>query len=246
FFSKNGIKIHFSDFKVETEIVSEILSKAVPASLGQAFTAIGFIIMNSMIVGYGEQTVAAFSVGNRLNSLILQPAMAIGAVLAAYIGQNIGNNKPERARAAFKKSMVLSFGIMAVGAFIFMFIRKPMIAVFLDDDPVASAQAYEYMFYLLLGLPLMGIFQSFLGLFTGTGSTKFTFILTVTRLWILRIPMIILFTNYTNLSYLGLWIAMFISNFLIMIPGFILYKHIDFKPIMRIKKRSQDELPMHI
>ncbi|MFA6801267.1 MAG: MATE family efflux transporter, partial [Acholeplasmataceae bacterium] len=41
FFSKNGIKIHFSDFKVETEIVSEILSKAVPASLGQAFTAIG-------------------------------------------------------------------------------------------------------------------------------------------------------------------------------------------------------------
>lgn len=247
FFSKSGITVSKSDFQIDGEIIHEITERAIPASLGQAFTAIGFIIMNAMIVGYGDQTVAAFSVGNRINSLILQPVMAIGAVLATYIGQNIGNNQPERAREAFKKAMSLSVAIMIVGATIFMFLRKPMILVFLDDDPVAYKQAYEYMFYLLLGIPLMAVFQTFLGLFNGTGHTRFTFIITVTRLWILRIPMILLFGYFTSLAHLGIWIAMFISNFLIMIPGFILYKQIDFKPIIKQRKNhDKDDHPIMI
>ena len=62
-------------------MVSKIIVRiAVPAAVGQSITAIGFAVMNSIIVSYGEQTLAAFSVGNRISSLVLHPVMAIGGI----------------------------------------------------------------------------------------------------------------------------------------------------------------------
>ncbi|QWB95573.1 MATE family efflux transporter [Mycoplasmatota bacterium] len=241
FFAKSGIRLRLSDLKLDSAIVEDITQKAIPASLGQSITAIGFIIMNAMIVEYSDQTVAAFSVGNRINSLILMPAMAIGGILAAYIGQNIGNQQPKRAKEAFKKAMILGISIMIVGSTIIMFLRKPLIGLFLSDDPIAFDQAYEYMFYLLLGLPMMAVFQTFIGTFNGSGKTRFTFIITVTRLWIIRIPLILLFGRFTQLDYLGIWFSMLLSNVLIVLPGIIMYKKIDFMPIVKVNKKQISE-----
>jgi putative MATE family efflux protein len=244
FFAKTGIKISGSDLKLDSSIIEDITHKAIPASLGQSITAIGFIIMNAMIVSYSDQTVAAFSVGNRINSLILMPAMAIGGVLAAYIGQNIGNQQPKRAKEAFKKAMILGVSMMVVGSTIIMFLRKPLIGLFLSDDPIAFDQAFEYMFYLLMGLPLMAVFQTFIGTFNGSGRTRYTFIITVTRLWVIRIPLILIFGKYSEIGYLGIWLSMLLSNLLIVIPGIIMYRKIDFMPIIKVNKKqvTEDEL----
>ena len=243
FFARSGIKVSKEDLKYDMEIIEDITRRAVPASLGQSFTAIGFIILNTMIISYGNQTVAAFSVGNRINSLILMPVMAIGGVLATYIGQNIGHGQPLRARQTFRKALMLSLSLTIIGSTIFMFLRMPLINIFLSDDPISANYANEYLFYILLGLPLMAVFQTFMGTYNGTGRTRFTFILTVTRLWVLRIPLVLLFNHYSNFNHLGIWYAIFMSNFLVMIPGYLMYRKIDFKPIIKVKKRVIDEDP---
>lgn len=236
FKSPSGITIKRAYLRFDKEVSRKIIRTAIPASLGQSITAIGFAIMNGFIVGYGTQTVAAFSVGNRISSLILHPVMAIGGVLSAYLGQNIGNGNVARARETFKKSMILSAGLMIVGSFVFMFIREWSASIFIKDDPIALSLTVEYMFYLLIGLPLMAIFQNYLGTFNGTGDTKFTFVITITRLWILRIPLIFLFKNYTNIGADGIWYAMLISNLLIIPVGMIMYKKVDYQPKIDVKK----------
>ncbi|TNF07920.1 MAG: MATE family efflux transporter [Bacillota bacterium] len=236
FKSKTGITISKNYLILDQKISEKIIRTAIPAAFGQAFTAIGFGIMNGVLVGYGKQTVAAFSVGNRISSLILHPVMAIGGVLSAYLGQNIGNQNPERARQTFKKAMILSVGLMTVGALIFLPFREWASSIFIKEDAVALALAKDYMFFLLLGLPLMGAFQNYLGTFNGTGNTKYTFILTVTRLWLLRIPVVLIFKNYTNLGSSGVWYAMLLSNIIILFIGMIIYKKIDYKPKIKIKK----------
>ncbi len=234
FFSKDGITISFSKFKIQKFISKKIINIALPAASGQAITAIGFIIMNTIIISYGDQTIAAFSVGNRIISLILHPVMAIGAVLAAYIGQNIGNANPERAKEAFSKAMRFSVGIMIVLSLIILGVREPLVSVFLEGDQGALDLAVRYMFYLLIGLPLMAIFQTFIGAFNGTGKTKYTFIFGVTRLWILRIPLIFIFKYFTDMGNSGIWTAMLLSNFIIIFVGYFLYRRLDFKPRLRI------------
>ncbi len=236
FKSNSGITISREYLKIDKEISRRIIRIAIPASFGQAFTAIGFGVMNGIIVSYGKQTVAAFSVGNRISSLILHPVMAIGGVLSAYLGQNIGNENPIRARESFKKAMILSTGIMIVLSFIFMFFREFSASFFIKEDQVALSLAVEYMFYLLIGLPLMAIFQTYIGTFNGTGDTKFTFILTVTRLWLLRIPLVFAFKLFTDFGSSGVWYSMLISNFLIIILGIYLYRKVDYMPKVSVKK----------
>ncbi|PKK87093.1 MAG: MATE family efflux transporter, partial [Tenericutes bacterium HGW-Tenericutes-8] len=192
FKAKHGITIDVKYLKLDSLISSKLIKTAIPASMGQAFTAIGFGIMNGILFTYGKETVAAFSVGNRLSSIILHPVMAIGGVLAAYIGQNIGNQNIPRAKETFRKAMILSVSIMFVGSAAVMGFREFFAGFFIKDDPVTLQLTVEYMFYLLIGLPLMAIFQTFIGTFNGTGNTKYTFIITTTRLWVLRIPIVLI------------------------------------------------------
>lgn len=242
FKARTGITISRRYMTFDGEITRKIIKTAIPASFGQAFTAIGFGIMNGIIVSYGLQTIAAFSVGNRLSSLILHPVMAIGGVLAAYMGQNIGNQNIPRARETFKKAMILSVGIMIVGSAVVMNFREYFASFFIKEDPVALALTSEYMFYLLIGLPLMAVFQTFIGTFNGTGNTKYTFLISTTRLWLLRIPIVFLFKYFTDLGSSGIWYAMLASNILIAFLGIILYQRIDFKPKITIGKEKRSSL----
>ncbi|KFZ26920.1 MAG: Multidrug export protein MepA [Candidatus Izimaplasma bacterium HR2] len=234
FFSKTGLTISFKFHKFRRKISKQIMRTALPASSGQALTAIGFIIMTTIIISYGVDTLAAFSIGNRIASLILHPVMAIGGVVAAYIGQNIGNLNVERAKETFKKAMILSLVIMTVLSIIVMFLREPLAMIFLEESEAIDLTV-KYMFYLIIGLPLMAIFQTFIGTFNGTGHTKFTFAIGVTRLWILRIPLILIFKYFTDMGSSGIWTAMLISNFIIAFVGYGMYKTLDFKPRIELR-----------
>lgn len=234
FISPDGITICKMYIIPSKSVVKELISTAIPASLGQSLTAIGFIIMTSFIISYGDDTVAAFNVSNRISSLILHPAMALGGILSAYIGQNIGNLNITRAREAFRKAMILGVLLMAFGSGALIPFRRQLANIFLSDNPFALELASEYLFFLLIGLPLMAIFQTYIGVYNGTGNTKYTFILGVTRLWFLRIPLIVFFKYFTNFGSSGIWYAMILSNFIISIIGLYLYKKIDYKPKVKI------------
>ncbi len=234
--SKTGIHIYSKYVKPNMEIVKEIIQTAIPASFGQAITAIGFGVLNGFILSYGEETAAAFNIGNRIASMFLHPVMAIGGVLSAYIGQNIGNLNPERAKETFYKGLRLSLVLMTSMATIGFFVREPMARIFLADNPFALDLAVTYMYYLFIGLPLMAIFQTYIGVYNGNGKTQLTFWLGIIRLWGIRIPLILAFKNLTNLGSSGIWYAMLSSNVIIAVIGFFLYKlYINFEPKVNVE-----------
>lgn len=237
--SKSGITIRLKDLKYDAIIFKHLVTTAIPASMGQAITAIGFGVLNAFILSYGDSTVAAFGVGNRITSIFLHPVMAIGGVMAAYIGQNIGNLNPTRAKKTFKIGLIMSILIMSLGSVIGLLVREPIAALFLNPLDPLEVDAYNlsvtYMFFLFIGLPLMAIFQSYIGVFNGTGKTIFTFFLGIIRLWAIRIPLLVIFGTFTNLGSSGIWYAMLISNLLIALIGIFFMKRVSYDPKIRIE-----------
>ncbi len=230
FRSKTGVNIDLKYSKLESKSSKSIITTALPAAVGQSITAIGFAVLNTFIFSYGIETTTAFGIGNRISSIFLHPVMAIGTVMAAYIGQNIGNLNQDRAKATFKQGVILSVVLMALGSVIGIFIREPMAGLFIDRSDPAFDLSVTYMFYLFIGLPLMAVFQSFIGVFNGTGKTIFTFLIGVTRLWVIRIPLLVGFTYLTTLGSSGIWYAMLISNFVMIFVGSFFMKFISFEP----------------
>ena len=119
-----------------------------------------------------------------------------------------------------------------------------MASLFIVDDPQTLSLASDYMFYILIGLPLMGVFQTFMGTYNGTGNTHYSFILSVVRLWLLRIPIVIFMREFTTLGSSGIWYAVLISNILIMVLGFALYKRIDFKPKVSLYHTPREKVEL--
>lgn len=104
-----------------------------------------------------------------------------------------------------------------------MALLAPNIVGIFTDNPIVIEQGTAMLYIITLSLPLMGVFQSFIGLYQGTGHTKFSSLMMIGRLWVLRIPMIIVLRNFTYLQEKSVWYAIFLSNIVICIVGLIGY-----------------------
>ena len=70
----------------------------------------------------------------------------------------------------------------------------------------------------------MGIFSVFQGIFQGSGHTKYSMNMEISRLWFVRLPMILLFKYFTTVGSTGIWISMSSSNLIICLYGYYLYR----------------------
>ena len=210
FFAKgDAVRVDLKKLTFNLDTAKRIMKLGWPSSVSQAFTALGFMVLNSFILSYGEATVSAFSVGNRINSLILMPAMGIGGVVATFVGQNIGAKNTARAKESVRASMRLTLLIMVVGALILLPFRNIAASLFLEKGSESYNLSIDYMFFVFTTLPMMGIFQVFMGAYQGAGKTNFSLILAVSRLWLMRVPLVLLFKDVFGLPQSGIWYAFY-------------------------------------
>ncbi len=218
--------IHISKeyLRLDMPVLKNILKIALPSTVGQTISALGFVIMNRAIVSYGDETIAAFSLGSRITSLFMMPAFGISGALSTFIGQNIGAKQFDRAKRSVTVAVIFSFSLLSAGSVLVYFIKEPIILFFISDSKEVFELSVNYINVLCFVFPLMAIFLSFIGVFSGSGHTKYTLYLTLSRLWLLRIPMIILFGRYTNLGSNGIWYSMLISNLIVCVIGYYIIK----------------------
>lgn len=223
FVKPSEIQLTIKDFKPDYHLIQHIFRVAVPSSIGQSMEALGFLVMNIFIVELGEATLTAFSIGNRVNGLILMPALGIGSALATIVGQNLGANQLSRAKEAVKISSILSTALLTLGGIPLIIWATPVIRAFSADPQVVSQGAY-YLILITLSIPLMGFFNVFVGTFQGSGHTMMVMVMQMGRLWGLRIPLIIVLMKLMPNDPSAIWYSMILSNFLTCVLGFMLYK----------------------
>lgn len=223
FAHRRGVYLTKKNLKLKKDLLLRIIKIGLPATIGQSGSAMGFIVLNAFVISYGSATLAAFTVGNRINSLVLMPAMGIGNAMATIVGQNLGADQQERAKLAFRTSVCLSTIFMVIGGIVLFLSSTRVVALFVNDDPEVLTQGIEYLKLICLSLPLMGIFQILIGTFQGSGHTGYGMTMEMGRLWFLRIPMIVLFRYYTNWGSNAVWYAMLLSNLFISMVGMLIY-----------------------
>jgi putative MATE family efflux protein len=80
----------------------EVLEIGLPAVFTNQMIPVGNGVITAIIAGYGEAAVAAWGVSTRLESLMMSPFFALATVMAPFVGQNTGAEKPERIHAALR------------------------------------------------------------------------------------------------------------------------------------------------
>lgn len=215
--------------RVHGPVLWRLCRLAAPAASSQALSSLGFLVLQGIILSYGDEISAAFSIGNKVSNMLLMPVLALGSVLAAFVGQNIGAGNSERARQAYLVSRNTAF-LMAVAGSLLLYPLRSWTVAALSNDAATQAAALEYLFWVLLTQPLMALFQNYLGVFNGSGKTSYAFLMSTCRLWVIRLPILTFFRHFTAVGASGVWYAMNISNLLILLLGTVLYRRVDFIP----------------
>lgn len=222
FSKKQSLKLEFRDLLFDKQILGKIISIGLPSSTGQATTAFGFTILNVFLVSFGEVTLTAFAIGNRISSLIMMPAMGIGTALATVVAQNLGADNVSRAKLAVRSSVRLSTVFLVVGGLFMLPFSESIVGAFSNDAQVIKSGT-EYLNMIIYSIPLMGFFQILVGVFQGSGHTLSAMILMMGRLWVLRIPMVYALSKLQGFGPSSIWYAMIVSNFIICLVGFGIY-----------------------
>lgn len=235
--ARSGIQVTFKMKYLNYSIIDKVVRVALPASAGQSLQAVGFVILNSLIYSYGENIAAAFFIGNRITSLVMFPVSSITSIIAIYVAQNIGAGNIPRAKRSVREGISISVIMMTVGIAILLPFSRFIVGWF-SHDASTIPYAIQYMFYIGIGLPLMALFQAYLSTFQGSGDTHFSLILAVVRLWIFRLPFVLLTMHFTDWGPLGVWYSMLASNILAAGVGWLLYTKVKFTPRIRVTRSA--------
>ena len=212
FSGKLGIHIRSKHLRLRWGLVRRIVSIGGMASVGQAGTALGFTIMNGALARIGTIVLSAFGIGNAFISIVLMPAMGLGQATATMVGQNLGAERPERARQSAWAGMGISTTILSVAAVFVLLFRTTFLRVF-TSDPTVIAAGQDMFLLVAFAFPLMGIIQVVMGVYQGSGHTFYSMLFGLFRLWVLRVPLVYLLSFTFSLGANGVWWAMLASNF---------------------------------
>lgn len=98
-FSKGQCKIYPQELK-------RILNVGIPIALQEAMVQISFLVVNSIINDMGLMQSAGYGVAQKLISFIMLVPSSIMQSVSAFVAQNIGAGKKERAKKGFFTAII--------------------------------------------------------------------------------------------------------------------------------------------
>ena len=210
---KNDAHIDLRNLKFEKSKLHDIVVIGLPSAIGGSVTQFAFLLLTKNVLEYGEQAMAAYGVGNKINGLISLPCNGIGSAVATIVSQNMGAGQVKRAQKAYKMAM---FGIvlfLIVSGFILSrdAISMAIVSIFAKEEEVAVLAA-QYLSILAFWCFFNGIHNPTMGFFQGCGHTEVTMAVDVARLWIFRFATLFVCEKLLHMGVESIWYAVVVSN----------------------------------
>ena len=134
----------------------EILKIGLPAAGANMLTPVAGGIMTAVVASYGAEAVAAWGVGNRMESIASIVVLALAMTLPPFISQNVGAGQVSRVKEAY--SLTLKFVLIwQFLIFLVMWGLSSWIAVAFANEVEVSVLIQLFLMIVPLGYGMQGI-----------------------------------------------------------------------------------------
>ncbi len=184
--------------------VKEIIKIGTPIALQELLVGISFLAILAIVNDIGLTESAGIGVAEKLCGFIMLIPSSFMQSMSAFVAQNIGAQKPDRAQKALwcGIAMSLSAGIV-IGCF--SFLRGDILAgIFAKDTPVIMA-AWDYLKAYAIDCLLTAFLFCFIGYFNGCSATGFVMVQGMVGAFCVRLPLCWLISRHSSsLFHIGL------------------------------------------
>lgn len=183
-----------------------------PIALSGASFSVIYLVLSGIISIHGNAPLAALGIGHRLEAFPFFVAFGFSMATATMVGQNLGAEQPEKAKASALTTLGITSLILLIVSLIFFFFGDTLYDFFISD-PEVKRHGVNY-------IRIIAIFEVFLapevvleGAFSGAGDTRPP-LLVIFPATFLRIPLSYLFSVVLGFGVTAIWFVISITTFI--------------------------------
>ncbi len=177
-----------ANIRFRKNLIRKILVLGFPIALQDFLVSVSFLVIIAIINGLGVIASAGVGVAEKLCTFILMMPSAFSQSMSAFVAQNFGAGKMDRAKRGMVCGMAVSFGFGLLLSYLSFFHGALLTGIFAKDSQIVLAGA-DYLKAYAIDTLLVSFLFCFTGYFNGCGRTAFVMIQGIMGAFCVRIPM---------------------------------------------------------
>jgi putative MATE family efflux protein len=201
------IKITLRKLIFDFDIFRNSIRIGLPNGIQQVTIAMGMMAILGIVNKFAEENsdvLVAYTIVNRIDTIVLAPAMAFSMAIAAFVGQNIGAQKLYRIPKGLSSALLMSAAVTIIFSIILIALSTPLIKMFsteITDGAIVIGK--RYLWIICSFTVLFSTMFIITGLMRGAGDSFAPMVITLLAMWIIRIPVASILSKIIGVD--GIW-----------------------------------------
>ncbi|MFC2069967.1 MATE family efflux transporter, partial [Chloroflexota bacterium] len=183
-------------------IIRRIVRIALPSSISTMERPFAQTVLMLIIIPFGTLSVAAHTIIQRFEMMLITPGMAIGMAAGVLAGQNLGAAQPERAEKTGWLAVAFSTIFTIIFCMVIFLWAESVVGIF-SADPGVIEIASKFVRIATVGFLVMGLGITLMQCISGTGDTLPPMLITTFGMWAIEVPLAFILPKVGNLGVFG-------------------------------------------
>lgn len=162
------LRFSVRQLRFEPALAGRVLAVGAPMAVQQSVVSCGFMFMQRLVNACGEDMVASFTVGSRIENYLILPTLSFQSTMATYTGQNIGAKQPERVSRGLRQVIGLAICITLPLSAAAYFLAPQIISLFAISGQ-AAAYCAQHLHLAACAVLVFAVYFPCNGLLQGAG-----------------------------------------------------------------------------
>ena len=199
-----SLKSLFTSFR--KALTGRMLRLGAPMAFQELLVSVSFLVIHAIVNDLGLNESAGIGIAEKVCAFIMLLPSSFMQSMSAFVAQNIGAGKPQRAKKALLCGIALSLAAGVVMGYITFFHGNLLAGVFAKDAAII-APAAEYLKAYAIDCLFTAFLFCFIGYFNGRGKTTFVMIQGIVGGICLRLPLSWIFSRIEPVSLFRIGLA---------------------------------------
>ena len=194
------------DIAFDKKRMGSVFRLGLPIAFQDLLVSISFLAITAIVNSLGVIPSAGVGVAEKLCGFIMLVPSAFNQSMSAFVAQNMGAGKAERAKKALLAGVGLSLGVGVFMAWLSFFHGDLLAGLFARDTAVIGAAA-EYLKAYAIDCLLVSVMFCMIGYFNGCQKTMFVMVQGIVGAFCVRIPVSLFMSRLEPVSLFKVGLA---------------------------------------
>lgn len=190
------------NIRVDGKLLNKMSGLGAPIALQDMLVSISFLIILAIVNSMGVTASAGVGVAEKVCAFIMLISSAFTQSISAFVAQNYGAGRMDRAKKALLYGVTVSFAI-GIGMFFLTFFHGDLLAGIFSSDTDVIFAAADYLKAYAIDCIFTAIFFCYTGFYNGIGRTRFVMLQGIIGAFCVRVPVSYFMSIQTNPSFVS-------------------------------------------